>query len=444
MKDILGRKQYRRRKMYKAAWKMLLTAFEDGFNLSDSSIESEDMMDASDEERDKQKTINKPSTSSDPADHKSDGHRKGSTNKVPGQRDTVLYNTELYKYLKDGPNRKPELSRSFPGLIIAEKETPDRHFKSGEAPIVMTSLYAITKDISIEHRSSRVRVRCRIGDYISMDSAVILEAIRSVVKFYPSKSPYGEILTIFAPYCILVHHLNELREYDELLKSAPEKLAVQGSKASSNRSSDLSALLNFLDDEIGPDLSAEQTRNRQGLCTFAWIWHLFKPGSTVYAWQYGTLRAYVVDHHSADTQTSLRLYNDKVRPQTVHNMNELDNTHRPKNLTVSVWHLEYDGSHLRRMPREFTLEPFEGEKVIKMLPLFPMQYLLKDDNVNKNLPVEQTLIQRGREFCKLMQRSYQDYQGHNVNQVEKGGSKFRRQVRGRCFVSGSSFTWLIY
>ncbi|KAK7710327.1 hypothetical protein SLS64_005912 [Diaporthe eres] len=109
-------------------------------------------------------------------------------------------------------------------------------------------------------------------------SPAILNALRSVVQYYPSQDLTGSTIEVKWPYAILVHHYDELKEFKENCGAKyPDELCAREKDASTH----IVHLLNFLDDNIMERVWAEAERLKEGFHTFENLWIMFKPGSTV-------------------------------------------------------------------------------------------------------------------------------------------------------------------
>ncbi|KAF4536434.1 ATPAse [Lasiodiplodia theobromae] len=82
-------------------------------------------------------------------------------------------------------------------------------------------------------------------------SVSVVNALRSVVKYYPGQDLTSSEVLIQYPYPILIHHYDELCEYrQQCAKKDPSELCVREKDAEEH----LQVLLNFLDKEIIPDV----------------------------------------------------------------------------------------------------------------------------------------------------------------------------------------------
>lgn len=240
-----------------------------------------------------------------------------------------------------------------------------------------------------------------LGFYITIHSEALLDAISSLVRFYPRLPAFSKPLKIMEPFCVLRHHHAELKIYrDNVVKE------LEGDKHQH-----LSYLLDFLQQYDGDDMEQELTRWKRGMCTFKWIWLLYKPGTTVYYWSEtcGTvLRASIVESHDRDRDIRDP---EAFAPPKVSSRDNLENLRRPNPIGISTWFVGFDGSVLGRLRKEFAIKPFVGERAITSLACFPKAYLLEDRSVDPNMSTEQALIARGKRFFDFTKWSYMEYDG---------------------------------
>jgi hypothetical protein len=191
-------------------------------------------------------------------------------------------------------------------------------------------------------------------------------------------------LTIDEPYQILVHHRKDLEEYktthpashpEEYIKEANEHIDI---------------LLKFLDKTLGPQLKLEEERHKRDppVCTYEHIWFLFKPGEDVY-W------------HLPNTATPRR-------PMVVCKVDARDGRY-----DITSWNLRFDG--LRITPRSWSTSvmPFDGEKPIDSLPIYPIKYHKEDPDMYDGMTLKEHLTKLGKLYWKLSKdsQSYMDYNG---------------------------------
>ena len=114
--------------------------------------------------------------------------------------------------------------------------------------------------------------------HLNLYSTSIINALRSVVKYYPSQDLAGNPVRIHYPYAVLVHHYDELSVFrDACAAKSPGEMCVREISAERH----LRSLLKFLDDHIMKDVRAEMERINRGVFTWELAWVHYKPGSTV-------------------------------------------------------------------------------------------------------------------------------------------------------------------
>lgn len=178
------------------------------------------------------------------------------------------------------------------------------------------------------------------GSYaIRIHSIALINAIQSVVRYYPGQDLSGTYITIPKPYPILVHHYKQLQDFRNRCLSMPQdELCIRERDAAEH----LSILLEYLDNEVMKDVREEQERNKRGLSMFEWRWVALRPGVTVLE------RA---DHDS--------LWEASV----VHSVRGGVLENPLTSWEVDTWSMKYDGRFISRVMNRTTMWPkFDGER----------------------------------------------------------------------------------
>ena len=267
-------------------------------------------------------------------------------------------------------------------------------------------------------------------------SSTIVSAIRNVVKVYPGLSRAFEVMSIPAPYTLVVHYRQELQAYSDALPDEPPTAEEDAhtptlNKAHSEpgdipeRSVDLKSKKHIpllLDYVFTPEFTAtydhEMSLREKSVpsCTYALAWMLFRPGSMVYAWTGNNLDAYIVDYYELEglynkANTGRRRKNiglaEAVRPPNATRGEIPEFSPIPQSILVRLHYLEFDGSRIGRRPKQITITPFEGEREIASLPVFPTEFAPEPKT-------KDALIERGEKYLKLCQRHYMFYQGDTI------------------------------
>ncbi|KAF2143197.1 uncharacterized protein K452DRAFT_247570 [Aplosporella prunicola CBS 121167] len=169
-------------------------------------------------------------------------------------------------------------------------------------------------------------------------SRAIINAIQSVVEYYPEQDLTGDVVIIRAPYAILVHHYEELSSFRDEIKSKPkEDLCAREIDAYEH----VGVLLDFLDGHIMADVRAEQDRNRRGLWTWRMAWVSRRPGAT----QLTRVR---------ESEESFCMVIKSISGGS------FENPSVP--WVMEYWRLTYDGEYLGRVERNLIQHKFDGEE----------------------------------------------------------------------------------
>ena len=428
-KSILTRRQYKKRRMYKMAWKSLMTLVEDASESSDTSG-SDDLLDDDDHTTFKasRRTTKVAQAEADaPADISSlkpegdaprednntimDKAVKSKAEKAP--LGDVLYKAEFYHYLKSKGEQKPKYSSCLEGdKPILTARAKEKSAKSkGSSVLEITTMYAIprTGDAS-KAPSTSTDVLAELGVYLTIRSKMILDTLQDLIPYYPTQSFANDDLVLQEPFCPLLHYYEELKVRRDSLRheaSQHDSLEVDDRSVAHEH---LTYVVDFVSGRYAEPLAKELALHRKSpaMCTYDWVWLLFRPGTVVYRWSYGNLTAYVVESHRKD---KVHEKDEKIKPPTFSTSEDLDRKSRPPSLSVAVWHIDFYGDCLGRRRKHIYIDSFDGEKEITSLPIFPKEFLKHEKRVDPELPTEESLIQRGRLFFGLTKRCYKEYDG---------------------------------
>lgn len=219
--------------------------------------------------------------------------------------------------------------------------------------------------------------------FLRIYSSAIINALRSVVQYYPSQDLSGSIVEIPWPYPVLVHHYDELRKFRAKCDDKyPNELCLREKDASAH----LTHLLRFLDDNIMERVRAEQERMREGFHTFENEWIAYKPGDTVVIKNVNSKwKAFVVSCVTGG------IYQNSTDPWI-----------------VSGWSLEFDGRFLGRRSHSMTLAPFDGVNSWKGIRFFV------SDRENLEGRALEELISYGEMYFGLLSRQCKHHKGRSV------------------------------
>ena len=254
-------------------------------------------------------------------------------------------------------------------------------------------------------------------------SPAILEALRSVVRYYPDLDLRSDEVTVTSPYPSLAHHLDSLKLYRDKLKDSkdqthsfealekqkttdPPDHQVFSTTCNATAATHLTHLLNYLDTTAyGDRIQKEQSLNDKGLCTFAMLWLLYKPGTTVYTRE-----------RSTDIPSAMVIKSVEIDPAI---MFRNDNERTP--YSIEMWNLEYDGRRVGRRLHTMEMEQFHGERSITSLEVFPASFLDTEDNGK----TKQVMVNRGIRWFGLLKGKMILYGGPFVGV----GSRLAKPVR---------------
>lgn len=237
-------------------------------------------------------------------------------------------------------------------------------------------------DHALSEKNIKLQRYERLGNIIlKINSPFLLNIIRSVVS-YASESPEDSMkrLTkgIFEhPFKDLCLNMEALENY--ALPETPLRTR-HSLKFNSKFDEHMELLRKYLKGKPGVPLEAMRsswTRSKPTI-SFETLWLLLKPGSDVYVREPdGSLNAYIVD---------------SVRGGII--MIEGRKTISAYN--VQVWHLVLGGSDIVPRTTRIDIAPFDNEREILSLPIFPVR--CKDDLDNGE--TKQRLINRGKRYFR--------------------------------------------
>ncbi|KUI53387.1 Protein MSP1 [Cytospora mali] len=214
-------------------------------------------------------------------------------------------------------------------------------------------------------------------------SSAIINALQSVVEYYPSQDLSGTVVVVKWPYPILAHHYTKLRDFKTKCETKrPEDLCEREMGASEH----IDLLLGFLDDNIMDRVKAEEERIERGYYTFADTWVSYKPGRTIV---------------ELDKQ-------HQWRPYVVTSISGGIFQNPPVGWTISGWRLEFDGDYLGRARYNMTIDPFDGESKWHDSTRFIDDWdTIEGDELEK-------LIADGKKYWNLVKKQCKHHKGKTV------------------------------
>jgi hypothetical protein len=227
------------------------------------------------------------------------------------------------------------------------------------------------------------------GTEIKINSSLLINALRAVVSYYPGFSLLEEPSTFQSPYKLLVHHRKDLEAYKE---NHPLKHTAEY-REECNQHIDI--LLKFLRQNFDGELELEEERHRQDppVCTYEYLWMIFKPGVDIYT------------RCDSDPTNS---------PRSVYVLSSTEGGHADKKInpyTLNFWTLQCDGENLRRTPFSAEIAPFDGEKAIRDLQSCPLAFVKEDERKT----LEERLIARGKRYYDYTAISHKHFHGYTMS-----------------------------
>ena len=144
-------------------------------------------------------------------------------------------------------------------------------------------IYTVS-DLSTANSEAEVKKLLALTTYttprhcIRVLSMPIINALRSVVRYYPEQDLSGDSILIYYPYPVLVHHYDELLAFRDRCDFASKSDLCERERDASVH---LVVLLNHIDAQIMPEVRLEQERLKRGYSTWQNQWISLKPGTTI-------------------------------------------------------------------------------------------------------------------------------------------------------------------
>lgn len=244
-----------------------------------------------------------------------------------------------------------------------------------------------------------------------------LKVLRSFVSYYPEINLEAKSVVIEEPYCVVAHHLRELREFQQThnyQKNAESSAATRDGNVDSleydeetNRHID--TILGFVrKPKWEESVKMEESRysHTPPTCTYQMLWLLYKPGDTVYTESNGKPAASVIQSVKVDPAV-LSLQPDKLMPYK-----------------LTIWYLDFDGRHVRRWSRVVTIAPFEGEKEISTLSVVPCEIFDQFDSGKRRSMLET----EGERWYQLLSPKQVRYVGDTIGLPKRKVSNHSREM----------------
>lgn len=295
---------------------------------------------------------------------------------------------------------KVEYRHVSSNAVVFEEES-DRFspFKSPpEQPVleVITVAFTAQAKSPYSYRQDTVKpppIHSMGNKYIMINSAAVINALRAVVEYYPGQNLIGDSITMAEPYAILVHHQEELEQYRQnFAPEAPQDDDAGECVGREDTFEHLGIILDFLKETLKDRLEKEYDRHKREVpvTTYDMLWTLFKPGTDVYwdSLSCGIFDSFVVKYISWDIVNG-----------------------SPARYQIGLWNLFYDSIHIG--PRNFAavVVPFDGEKEIAKLDVFPCEFLREDVHKETHKQKMESLTERGKMYFRMTSKQCMWYDG---------------------------------
>lgn len=290
--------------------------------------------------------------------------------------------------------------------------------------------------------SQPIPVRAEAGTVLTINSPVVLEALHAVAPGYPDLAFEGDSLVVAEPFCVLLQFREEMLKYDGSQTHSTTESPTSGSPRidelfpDSTQPSHIKELYSFLDHRYLDAMTAERLRwqNEQPVCTFEWSWLLFTPGTLVY--EKGSSldslpSAFLVESFSLRGLFHYDRHSNKpnVNPSRLDTRRKVKFRHRLRKITIALTYLKHDGRKWIPGKKSVTILPFNGERLITNLPVYPAEYFDDSDGT-----VRTRLIERGQRYHKLASRGLFEYHGQTL-------SGTRRWLHSRIIVDSETYNY---
>ena len=243
--------------------------------------------------------------------------------------------------------------------------------------------------------------------YLRICSVHLLDALKAVIRFQSAEEDEDHDDLRFAirrrlspslrnglfrfPFSDLYHHKDELLAYRDSTDESRQRHSIEYNQTCDRH---IEVLVKYLYDQPMIQLreAEEAWRRENPVTTFIWLWLLLKPGSDVYVREGESVTGYVVESISLGQ----RLLGDL-------------SSIWGKQYVVKVWNLEFDGKSLSRSVKNVYIPVFDGERVIRSLPIYPIRF--HDDGPGSE-SLRDNLVERGKNYVKIVkQPTFQEYSG---------------------------------
>lgn len=156
---------------------------------------------------------------------------------------------------------------------------------------------------------------------------------------------------------------------------------------------DLRCLVEFIDHDLKPTMDVLKDDSCQKI-RFEDLWHIFQPGVEVYAPGYENVKR-------LDTKPYQELYRVSFACNGRPYLSPLAGTdsampprYRINSFTIHCYYLDFNGESFGTVTSDFQIAPFEGERSIRSLEIYPLRFAANPSKIRDRLR------QRGEKFVE--------------------------------------------
>ena len=175
----------------------------------------------------------------------------------------------------------------------------------------------------------------------------------------------------------------------------------------------LRALLKFMKEDMKAvferhHLLCSSEASEATLVGFRDLWHIFAAGDLVVTDDPSPSRIYRVSILPAGHLFSSKRPVTEIRMRSEGSHKEVESVYKQESmsyLNVDVFYFDFDGRSFGPVEKRFRIVPFEGEKKITDLPLFPLRFHKDAASIRSKM------LERGTKFCDLCTIVHREYNG---------------------------------
>ncbi|KAK4167749.1 ATPase [Cladorrhinum sp. PSN259] len=223
--------------------------------------------------------------------------------------------------------------------------------------------------------------------HLNIYSQAIVNALQSVVKYYPSQSLSADPVVVPWPYPILVHHYDKLATFRDAVvqKNVADRCIME-----KDVEEHISLLLDFLDDNVMEGVRVEQERLKRGTYTWEYLWLSHKPGVAV------------VEQYMGESTWSVSVINSVYG-------GTFDQEGDSSKWLINYWVMAYDGACVGRVLQTASSSQFDGEasRQVFFLDMSDMEEG-KLDNIPQ---AARDRIKQGETWFRLLKKQCKHYKG---------------------------------